>query len=58
MGLKKMGIPFELHIYEAGEHGLSLCDRETLDQAYQLQPDNENWLKMSVNWINRLGSRL
>ena len=55
LAYRKQKIPFELHIYEKGEHGIALGDAETLDQPYQIQPDNANWLKMSVNWAERLG---
>lgn len=54
MALRKCHVPFELHIYEKGEHGISLGDKETLDQPYQIQPDDANWVEMSVNWVNRL----
>ena len=55
MALRKNRIPFELHIYEKGCHGLSLCD-ETVDDGNKdrlLLPDNTGWLKMSVNWLKR-----
>lgn len=55
MALRKKKIPFELHIYEKGCHGLSLCD-ETVDDGNKdrlLLPDNTGWLKMSVNWLKR-----
>ncbi len=53
--LRKKGIPFELHIYEKGCHGLSLCD-ETVDDGNKdrlLLPDNAGWLQLSVNWLKR-----
>lgn len=52
--MRRFHIPFELHIYEKGEHGIALADRETLNEPYQIQPDNANWVEMSVRWINRL----
>lgn len=55
MALRREEIPFELHIYEKGCHGLSLCD-ETVDDGNAdrlLLPDNAGWLKMSVNWLKR-----
>lgn len=52
--MRSFHIPFELHIYEKGEHGIALADRETLNEPYQIQPDNANWVEMSVRWINRL----
>lgn len=53
--MRKYHISFELHIYEKGEHGIALADRETLNEPYQLQPDNVNWVEMSIHWIRRLG---
>lgn len=52
--LRRYHIPFELHIYEKGEHGIALADQETLNEPYQIQPDNANWVEMSVHWTKRL----
>ncbi|MDO5424264.1 MAG: alpha/beta hydrolase [Eubacteriales bacterium] len=53
--LRKHGIPFELHIYERGGHGLSLCREMTSNLEEQNVPDNTGWMELSVKWIQRLG---
>lgn len=52
--LRKKGIPFELHVYEKGVHGLSLCNEITSAVQEQIVPDNAGWLELSVKWIRRL----
>ncbi|MBG0783523.1 MAG: alpha/beta hydrolase [Anaerolineaceae bacterium] len=47
------GVPFELHIFEKGQHGLSLNTDLT---AYKLShPVNvDKWVPMCINWLNNL----
>lgn len=54
LALRKYQIPFELHLYEKGGHGLSLCD-ETVDDGTRLFPtDDANWIEMAIRWLKRL----
>ena len=46
--LAKQGIPFELHIYPQGEHGLSTCDKE-------INPD-EPYLAKAEGWMDAFAS--
>lgn len=50
--LSKQCIPFELHIFPKGPHGLALCNKETWvgNSAYN-SPYVEPWISMSVRWI-------
>lgn len=43
--LREHGIPFEMHIFPRGPHGLGLA---------KLQPEVAQWSKMSVDWMLRL----
>lgn len=54
LALQKHGIPFELHIYEKGCHGLSLCDDTVDDGMIDFSVDNANWMEMAINWLKRL----
>ncbi len=48
--LRKNKVPFELHIYEKGDHGLSL----STDRLYRNKPTlsrKYNWVEESVNWL-------
>ena len=51
--LRENGVPFELHIYPNGAHGLALQS----DEVYWSKPDrgrDYNWIGMSADWINEL----
>lgn len=47
--LREYNIPFELHIYPDGGHGLSLATQET----DKVQPGVETWMQLCTNWLNR-----
>lgn len=50
--LTAAGVPFELHIYPTGKHGLSLCREITAKNhpGYDI-PHNAGWVDLAVNWI-------
>jgi len=51
--LENKGIPFELHIYPNGVHGLALQS----DEVIWSRPDRDRdyaWMKLSIDWINEL----
>ena len=51
--LRANHVSLELHIYEKGEHGLSLCDETTANRPSRIVPDNASWLGAAVRWIRR-----
>ncbi len=51
LAYKKAGVPFELHIFEDGPHGLSIC---TLETGYDY-PCVYEWIKLSINWLRARG---
>ncbi len=51
--LRACGVPFELHLYERGGHGLSLCDERTSFEPKQLVPDNTGWMALAARWVRR-----
>ena len=57
---KKNGVPFELHIFESGVHGLSLCTRETArtDDDELINAPVEKWFKMSITWLKNRGFKI
>lgn len=47
------GVPFELHIFPCGGHGLALCNKETwIGEPGLLNPYVEQWVKMAIHWVN------
>ncbi|MDF2844962.1 MAG: acetylesterase [Herbinix sp.] len=55
--MKEKNIPFELHIYPKGGHGLSLATEETrsiYDKGQPLVTECQNWITMAGTWIQKL----
>lgn len=51
--LRENSIPFELHIFDKGEHGLSRVSDEVIWSKNKFAREYP-WLKLSVDWINNL----
>ena len=51
--LSKNGVPFDLHIFEEGEHGLALCDRTTARKASHFNPTVKVWFNLAINWLEK-----
>lgn len=53
----ELDLPFELHIFQGGEHGMSVCNNLSSYNKKQLNAENPNvrmWVPMCTNWINSL----
>ena len=48
--LRRKNIPFELHLYPAGGHGLQLATQKILRSRSVFSRDY-NWFSMSVDWL-------
>ena len=53
--LRRAGVPCEMHIFGAGQHGLSLCN----DQVYDAEQPNMHaecacWIDMAARWLKGL----
>jgi acetyl esterase/lipase len=50
--MTKAGVPFELHVFPKGPHGLALCNAQTAhgEQKY-LVPHNECWIDLAISWV-------
>ena len=53
--LQAQGVPFELHLYPHGVHGLSLANEETGPSPQQVVPACQNWVDMAARWMRDLG---
>ncbi len=49
--LRKHRVPFELHVYPSGPHGVGLAD----DPTRNLSPRLADWLKLSADWLREMG---
>lgn len=46
-------VPFELHVFPTGKHGLALCNEQTASghgESYII-PHNEVWMPLSIQWV-------
>ena len=48
------GVPFEMHIFPQGPHGLSLANEQTAVNEGQLRPNVTVWVELSIRWANEL----
>ena len=53
LALRGTGVPFEMHLYETGCHGLSLCTPQTASAPRQIVPDNAGWIDHAVRFLRR-----
>ncbi|MDF2699620.1 MAG: acetyl esterase [Haloplasmataceae bacterium] len=53
-GLRIHNIPFEMHIYPNGGHGLSLAIEETADHIDQINPHVATWMSLCITWLVEL----
>lgn len=52
--LASAGVPFELHIFAAGVHGLSLATPFTSSGSPEkVNPDFARWLGLAIDWLGR-----
>lgn len=51
--LANQKIPFELHIFENGQHGLSLATQTTAQAKSQIMPDVAKWIELVSTWLEK-----
>jgi acetyl esterase/lipase len=49
--LRQHKIPFEMHIYPDGGHGLSLATEETATDDHSGDPHVAGWIRLCVEWL-------
>lgn len=56
--LADAGVPFEMHIYPHGEHGLSLATKEVEEPEKQRYADAHvaGWFEQCIEWLDGFGS--
>lgn len=51
-----LNVPFALHIFEKGWHGLSTCEIETNDtEGHSFFKENAKWFNLSLDWLKSRG---
>jgi acetyl esterase/lipase len=51
--LAKHKVPYELHVFESGVHGLSLCDETTAGDPSHINPECKVWFDLAHNWLKK-----
>lgn len=51
--LTKYKVPYELHIFETGVHGLSLADETTAANDKHINPDCQVWFDLATSWLKK-----
>ena len=46
-------IPFELHVFEEGPHGLGLATQSTAAAKSQVYPDAAKWADLAGCWLEK-----
>lgn len=49
--LAKHGVPFDLHVFEQGNHGLALCDETTEGEPGHVNPHAGHWVELAFSWL-------
>lgn len=53
--LRKCNVPFELHIYPRGGHGLALANEETMSASGNgVQQECTTWISLAGTWVRNL----
>lgn len=55
LALADAGVPYELHLYAEGVHGLALADETTQQQSVQWNPACQAWFGQLVAWLRQRG---
>ncbi|MFN8531097.1 MAG: prolyl oligopeptidase family serine peptidase [Anaerolineae bacterium] len=51
--LASAGIPFEIHIFENGQHGLSLANQATAGSVLDMDADAAHWIDLVEAWLKK-----
>jgi len=51
--LAQEGIPFEIHVFEEGMHGLSLADQSTAGALHNINKDAAKWIGLAEAWLKK-----
>jgi acetyl esterase/lipase len=46
-------VPYELHVFASGVHGLSLADETTAAYPDQINPEAAVWFQLALNWLKK-----
>ena len=50
------GVPFELHVFGEGQHGLVLADQTTAQTKKEVNETVQKWISLAVTWLKNYAS--
>jgi acetyl esterase/lipase len=53
MALAERHVPYELHIFERGRHGLSLADETTDVEGQMINQESQVWIDLALAWLRK-----
>lgn len=51
--LSAANVPFALHVFPNGRHGMALCSRETARNPQEIHPQTKLWVPLAVQWLRQ-----
>lgn len=51
--LRKKDIPFELHIFQTGNHGFALSDQSSAGFDFEMTPEVSRWVEFADIWLRK-----
>ena len=51
MALAEHRVPYELHVFERGRHGLSLADETTDVDQQMINRESQVWIDLALSWL-------
>jgi len=51
--LAKHNVPYELHVFQDGDHGLSLANETTANSEKEIDKDCEIWFDLAAHWLKK-----
>jgi len=52
--LEEHKVPYELHVYQSGVHGLSLANKQTTGKSQFINDDVSGWVQLASRFLSRL----
>lgn len=47
------GVPFEVHVFEEGTHGLALADQASAGNFFEINADAAEWVPLAQKWLKK-----
>jgi acetyl esterase/lipase len=53
LALAERNLPYELHVFEKGSHGLSLAVQASASSRAEIDPDAAKWVELVESWLTK-----